>query len=539
MTTLLEPLELPAGFLLSALGLLWLIYCACVIIYRLCFSPLAKFPGPKLAAITGWYEAYFDLIHQGGGQFPFEIKRMHARYGPIVRINPDELHVADPDFYNVLYTTGAAYDKPVKFEARFGVPFSLMATASGQVHKVRRAAVSPLFAKARVRDTYSVLVQASLNRISQRLDEEWKGKQGSEGAVLNVLDMLKCFTADIIMDLMFTEPKNFWQAPGFHVDYLQAVDALARWGHITYHFGFVNQILNSLPDWLVERIFPPFRPVIELRRETKQLIAGVLAEKTAAAAAARSSGGKVETRSQHGKLFHELVFSDMLPPSELHIERLSQEGSFLIGAGFEATAWTMTVGAFYIVSDPAIHSRLKAELAAAIPDAASIPPWNQLERLPYLTAIIKECLRLAHAKVVRLPRQQNKLTQKTSTPWVYKQWTIPADAIVGMDLWTLHTDRRIWGPDADSFRPERWLGDPRGPDGTTPLTRYLLGFGKGTRGCAGLHLAYCEMYLGFATLFRRHEFSLFETTERDVQFCAEFMKSVPQQGSKGVRFLVN
>ena len=48
-------------------------------VYRLVFSQLAGFPGPKLAAATYWYEFYYDCIRQG--KFVFEIERMHRKYG--------------------------------------------------------------------------------------------------------------------------------------------------------------------------------------------------------------------------------------------------------------------------------------------------------------------------------------------------------------------------------------------------------------------------------------------------------------------------
>lgn len=64
---------------MATIALFTLLYCIAGIAYRLYLSPLAKFPGPKLAAATLWYEAYYDVIKNG--QYTFKIKELHKKYG--------------------------------------------------------------------------------------------------------------------------------------------------------------------------------------------------------------------------------------------------------------------------------------------------------------------------------------------------------------------------------------------------------------------------------------------------------------------------
>jgi len=58
-----------------------LTYLVGIALYRLYFSPLAKFPGPKLAALSKWYEAYFEIVRNG--QFTFQIDKLHEQYGKV------------------------------------------------------------------------------------------------------------------------------------------------------------------------------------------------------------------------------------------------------------------------------------------------------------------------------------------------------------------------------------------------------------------------------------------------------------------------
>ncbi len=69
----------PTAVLLVSTCVLWLCYLTVLAIHRLYFSALARFPGPKLAALTNWYEFYYELVQ--GGQFTFKIQELHEQYG--------------------------------------------------------------------------------------------------------------------------------------------------------------------------------------------------------------------------------------------------------------------------------------------------------------------------------------------------------------------------------------------------------------------------------------------------------------------------
>lgn len=65
--------------LLGSAAVLTTLYTLYGLIYRLYFSPLAKYPGPKLAAATRWYEFYYDVMKRN--RFSWQIQKMHDQYG--------------------------------------------------------------------------------------------------------------------------------------------------------------------------------------------------------------------------------------------------------------------------------------------------------------------------------------------------------------------------------------------------------------------------------------------------------------------------
>lgn len=106
-----------------------------------------------------------------------------------------------------------------------------------------------------------------------------------------------------------------------------------------------------------------------------------------------------------------------------------------------------------------------------------------------------------------------------------------------MDTWHNHHDESIY-PQSFEFIPQRWLGNPKGPDGQRNLNRYMTSFGKGTRICVGMNLAYAEIIMVIAALFRRFDFELFETDYEDVRIVRDVVAPDPRSTSKGVRVTV-
>lgn len=104
----------------------------------------------------------------------------------------------------------------------------------------------------------------------------------------------------------------------------------------------------------------------------------------------------------------------------------------------------------------------------------------------------------------------------------------------------IHQNPTIF-PSPHEFRPERWLENPR-------LDRYLVSFSKGSRQCLGMNLAYSELYLALACIFRQYglrdqknmggQIELFGTTKEDVEIQFDQFVAIPKADSKGVRVLI-
>ena len=225
--------------------------------------------------------------------------------------------------------------------------------------------------------------------------------------------------------------------------------------------------------------------------------------------------------SEQKTLFQELL-TGSLPLEEKALKRLVDEGQTMIAAGQQTTAHHLKTATYHIVANPEIHRRLRAELESAIPNSSSIPPLAQLEKLPYLRAVILEGHRFSHGVVSRLPRIS------PDQPLQFREWVIPAGTPVSMTSVIQHADPTRF-PEPERYNPDRWLNAPE------RLEKYIVSFSKGTRQCLGINLANAELYLTLATVFRRFDMELYETTARDAEIAHDFFIPHGHADSKGVR----
>ncbi|KAG6358760.1 hypothetical protein INS49_012279 [Diaporthe citri] len=162
-------------------------------IYNLYFHPLAKFPGPKLAAASHLYEFYWSVIRDG--EFIWVLERLHKKYGPIVRITPRELHISDPSFYNEIY---AGNPKRVEGDYRFtrslGTTNSMFAAVDHDLHQARRNSLANFFSKRSISDLQPI-IQDKAERFIMRLEEA-----SQSGSLANL--------STLFIPLRFTEAKK-------------------------------------------------------------------------------------------------------------------------------------------------------------------------------------------------------------------------------------------------------------------------------------------------------------------------------------------
>lgn len=158
-------------------------------------------------------------------------------------------------------------------------------------------------------------------------------------------------------------------------------------------------------------------------------------------------------------------------------------------AGHDTGTTTISRLVYLLGQRQDVQEKLRSHVLTALTDEDDIPRASH--NIPYLDALIKEFLRLWPA-TGRLPERLT--TEDVVMPC--GQLIPKGTSIIG-NMWTVNRDPKVYGEDAELFRPERYLSP--GPDGKQlPLAT----FGLGPRSCIGQRLALAEIRIILIMLVR-------------------------------------
>ncbi|MCJ1364028.1 hypothetical protein MMC16_003137 [Acarospora aff. strigata] len=486
----------------------FLLYLVGLAVYRLYLSPIAKFPGPKLAAATYLFEGYYDVVKRG--KYTFKIRDLHAEYGPIIRISPSELHINDADYYDSLYNREGKWEKNPFYVNSFGNTTSGFGTVDHDLHRLRRAAINPFFSKQKVAALQPV-IQRLVDKLCTKLE-----KVRDTDEVVPIECAFDAFTMDVITEYSLDTSFGYLDHPGWSSDFRELERAFGEMGYKQKMFPPLLDIMNSLPDRLVLWMDPRTKLLLDFMRNCYAIAERMLSE---------TDGKKYEEKA-HPTIFHEIIHSD-LPPPEKTPKRLEQEAAVILGAGAVTTAWTLSVAMYHLAVQPEKLERLRAEIRSIMPDPHQPAKLQQLERLPYLTAVIMESLRLSNGISTRLARVA------PDRSIYFRDWEIPKGTPVGMTSTLIHQNPDLF-PQPLEFIPERWLDWKE----RQRMERYLVPFSRGSRQCAGINLAWAELYMMIASICTRVNLELYETTREDVDIYSDMLIAEPRRYAYGVRFQI-
>ena len=276
------------------------------------------------------------------------------------------------------------------------------------------------------------------------------------------------------------------------------MDASLRLLPFLKNFPSIRKLIFSIPPALVMKLTPGSDKLAPRLYQVRDIVQKQL--QTVLQNPEKLDEAPVQT------IFHRMLDEKAYRTKSVpDLTALHDEGFTLIFAGANTVADTMLMGSFHMLQRPALLAQLKNELLTVWPNVDCPPSLRELETLPLLTATLKEALRFIPSGV-----SLTRVVPRSGA--VISGQHIPGGAVVGMAILHVHQSEEVF-QDAMSFKPERWLGED-----SKQLDQWLVPFSRGPRMCFGVNLAWCELYVAFATLIRRFDMTIDGTTAEDMEW---------------------
>jgi cytochrome P450 len=450
-----------AAGLLAGAGLF--ILCAYTIglwTYNLFFHPLAKFPGPRLNAMSP-LPGIYSLLR---GRLPLDNKLLHDKYGSVVRVSPNELAFNSAQSWDDIYGHRQGrpnmHKDPIHVGSVDPLPgASTLTMADDENHARQRRALAHSFSTKALLEQEEIIqgyVSSFIKNLSRMADSS---------ETLNMVNWLNFTTFDIIGDLAFGEPFGCLELGAFH-----------SWVSLIYEtvkVGALEQATRRFAPagtWLQSQLVNMIPKNVRQRRRDHLTF----------------SKEKVLRRLADDKTDHKDFIYYILKQREKHDLKENEivlNGALFIVAGSETTANLLSGLIARLIWNPDKYTKLCSEIRDAFTSEDQIT-YDSTSKLIYLNACLEEGLR------IHPPVPTGLLRTVPAGGDTIDSHFVPGGTSVAVSSWAAaHNPAHF--RDCDAFIPERFIDPAYASDNK----RGYQPFSLGPRGCIGRHLSYMEMRL--------------------------------------------
>ncbi|KAF4461595.1 benzoate 4-monooxygenase cytochrome p450 [Fusarium albosuccineum] len=409
--------------------------------------PLSRFPGPFTAQFSNFSHCKRFL----GGKQPYEMLKLHQRYGPVVRIAPNELSFNTHGSWRDIYDKRKGHMPFIKSDFYDGGSFaaeahSIVSERDPEKHAQMRKYLRDAFSDRSLREQES-LINHSVDEFIDRIGEE-----GSSLSGIDIVMWFNLLTFDIIGGLAFGQ-------------------SFGGVSSGTEHF-WVSIVVKSLRMGALADCFKRFPwPGAVFQRMFPGLLSKLIEDTRKHEAYTMSLVKKRTTEKSERKDFLTKILEARETDNVSDIQIAAHSSDFVI-AGSETTATALSCITYYLQKNPDILKKLQEEVRNNFRSYQEIDNASTAS-LPYLNAVILEGMRMYPPLPFPLPRVVPEGGDTIDGHF------IPAGTVVSTNPFAASMSPDNFH-DPWAFSPERWLHSA--PEDVLEASQP---FSLGTRSCLG------------------------------------------------------
>lgn len=377
-----------------------------------------------------------------------------------------------------------AYERSAPFRRLIGDIIGVgLVFAEGTEHRAQRKALGGLFTVSNIK-AYLPTLQSKADRLVAEIDRAVTQDDG----LVEIKQLYAKITLDVIsIFALGIDFGNFESRTAFQSCY-EAMFDLSTSGMLLAAINLVVPI-----RWLP---FKANRVFMDASAELRGILTGVTEARILSVASDNEKPVLPPTALPTKDLLTYMVetkYRAANPADRWSKAELIEQVLNFMATGHETTAGALTFATHELGLHPEVVAKLRKE-ALTLPDE---PSFADIDRLPYLDAVIRECLRY-QTPVAGIPRvaQHDVVVAGRSVPKGTTLMPVPA---------VLHRNPTLWGHDATTFNPDRWLKDPSTGGAVDNDSFAWVAFGHGPRACIGRALASLNVKVVLLSLVKQFE----------------------------------